>query len=170
MESPTDEKPLYSKFYVNYVIVLLAFVNLFNFVNRMVITVALQPIKIELGLSDAQLGLLTGFAFALFYAICGIPIARWADKGVRKNIISLAILIWSIMTAMTGMAQNFLHLFLSRTGLGIGEACCTPPSHSMISDYVPVARRSSALAIHTAGSTLGIMVALVLGGWLCSHF
>jgi predicted MFS family arabinose efflux permease len=130
--------------------------------------VLLPSIKEELMLSDTQLGLLTGFAFAVFYAVFGIPIARWADTGVRRNVIALALTVWSAMTALSGAAQNFIHILLARFGVGIGEAGCIPPGHSMISDYVPVERRSTALGVHTAGATLGSFVGLSLGGWLAT--
>lgn len=165
-----EDEGNFSKAYVNYVIVLLAFVNLINYVDRMILSVALQPIKDEMGFSDSQLGLLTGFAFALFYALCAVPIARWADRGSRRNLITLAIAAWSVMTALTGLSRNFLHLFLTRTGVGVGEAGCIPPSHSLISDYVPMEQRSSAMAINTAGCYLGTVVGLVLGGWFCTHY
>ena len=162
--------PTVSKAYLRYVIFLLAIVNMFNYIDRTILSVVLQPIKDDLGLSDTQLGLLTGLAFALFYAVCGIPIARWADRGVRRNIISLAIAVWSVMTALTGIAQNFYHLLLARIGIGAGEAGCLPPSHSIISDYFPVEKRSSALAIHATGATLGGMIGLALGGWIATLY
>jgi predicted MFS family arabinose efflux permease len=156
----------FSQRYVVYAIGLLAAINMVNYMDRMVLSVLLPHIKADLALSDTQLGLLTGFAFALFYAAFGIPLARWADRGNRRNLISLALTVWSIMTAACGLAQGFLHLLLARVGIGVGEAGCIPPSHSLISDYVPPERRSTALSIHTAGATVGIIVGLGLGGWL----
>ena len=135
----------------------------------MLLSVLLPLIKEDLQLSDTQLGLVTGFAFALFYATFGIPIARLADLWVRKRIISIALVFWSIMTALCGAAQNFAHLMLARIGVGAGEAGCIPPSHSLISDYFPVEKRSSALAIHTAGASIGIIIGLSLGGYLSVH-
>lgn len=151
-----------------YAVGLLALVNLINYVDRMALSVLLPAIKTDLRLSDTYLGLLTGFAFAAFYAVFGLPIARWADRGDRRTIISISLAVWSTMTALSGAAQNFLHLFLSRVGVGIGEAGCIPPSHSLISDYVPADRRAGALAVHTAGATLGIVVGLASAGWLSS--
>lgn len=149
-----------------YALSLLFAANLFNYMDRMIISVVLPMIKTDLALSDTQLGVLSGIAFAVFYATFGIPIARWADRGTRRTIVSLAIAAWSIMTVLCGMAQNFLQLMLARFGVGIGEAGCIPPSHSLISDYFPKERRSTALGIHTAGATLGIVVGLALGGYI----
>ena len=105
------------------------------------ISFLLQSIKTDLNLSDTSLGLLSGFAFAAFYATLGIPIAKYADRGNRRNLISISLAIWSLMTAISGLAQNFLHLLLARIGVGIGEAGCSPPAHSMISDYFPANKK-----------------------------
>lgn len=156
----------FSSRYPWYALSLLFVANLFNYMDRMVISVVLPLIKADLDLSDTQLGVLTGIAFAVFYATFGIPIARWADRGTRRTIVSLAIAAWSVMTVMCGMAQNFIQLMLARFGVGIGEAGCIPPSHSMISDYFPKERRATALGIHTSGATLGIVAGLALGGYI----
>ena len=111
-------RPLYRY----YVLAVLTVVYVFNFVDRQLLVILQEPIKAELNLSDTQLGLLTGFAFALFYVICGIPIARWADKGNRRSIIAISLTIWSVMTAMCGLAANYAHLLLARIGVGVGEA------------------------------------------------
>ena len=161
-----SDQPLFSKRYVAYAIGLLAVINMFNYMDRMVLSVLLPLIKADLALTDTQLGLLTGFAFALFYAVFGIPLARWADRGNRRNLVSVALVLWSVMTASCGLAQSFFHMLLCRVGIGVGEAGCIPPSHSLISDFVPPERRSTALSIHTAGATVGIIVGLALGGWL----
>ena len=163
---PIARKSEFSSRYLWYALSLLFAANLFNYMDRMVISVVLPLIKADLDLSDTQLGVLTGIAFAVFYATFGIPIARWADRGTRRTIVSLAIAVWSAMTVLCGMAQNFFHLMLARFGVGIGEAGCVPPSHSMISDYFPTERRATALGIHTAGATLGIVAGLVLGGYI----
>jgi predicted MFS family arabinose efflux permease len=130
----------------------------------------MEPIKADLGLSDTQLGLLTGFAFALFYATLGIPIARLADKGNRRNLIAGALTIWSAMTAMSGLAQNFWHLLIARIGVGIGEAGCSPPAHSIISDYYPAEKRATALGIYSLGIPVGILFGFLAGGWLNQFF
>ena len=123
-------------------------VYIFNFLDRQIVNILAEPIKADLGLSDTQLGLLAGPAFAVFYALLGIPIARYADKeGTnRVHLISLALAIWSAMTAVCGLAQNFVQLLFARIGVGVGEAGCTPAAHSLISDSVPPEKRSSAIA------------------------
>jgi len=121
-------------------------------------------------LSDSQLGLLTGFAFAIFYVSVGIPIARWADIGNRRNIVSLAIAVWSGMTALSGLTQNFWQLLMARIGVGVGEAGGSPPSHSIISDYYPPEQRGSALSFYSTGVYLGILFGFLIGGWINSQF
>ena len=121
----TDTAVSFSAGYRRYALGLLTVVYVFNFVDRQILSILLQPIKEDLQLSDTALGFLTGIAFALFYTFAGIPIARWADRGVRRSIIGLGLAIWSCMTALTGFAQTFTHLALARIGVGIGEAACT---------------------------------------------
>jgi predicted MFS family arabinose efflux permease len=152
--------------YVWYVVALLAIVNVCNYMDRMALAVLAPAIKAELRLSDGEVGLLTGFAFAIFYAICGIPIARWADRGIRRNIIALALTVWSGMTALCGVAQNFWHLFGARIGVGAGEAGCLPPAQSIICDYVPLQRRPGVFALHIFGLYAGMMVGMALAGGL----
>ncbi|GAC21594.1 spinster family MFS transporter [Paraglaciecola arctica] len=152
--------------YRRYVLFILTLVYVFNFVDRQILVILQEPIKAELGLSDTQLGLLTGFAFALFYVVVGIPIARWADVGNRRNIVSLALVVWSGMTAVSGLAQNYVQLLLARIGVGIGEAGASPPSHSMLSDYYAPEERGAAMSIYSMGLYIGILVGLLLGGWL----
>lgn len=165
--SATDEHSArYSERYIWYVILLLSVVNVVNYMDRMALSVLLPLIKADLKLSDSQLGLLTGFAFFLFYAVCGIPIARWADRGIRKNIIALALGTWSVMTALSGAAQNFWQLFAARIGIGAGEAGCLPPAQSIICDYVPLRRRSGVFAVHNFGLYGGMMLGMAGAGWL----
>ena len=159
----------YSAKYLWWVIGLLTAINVVNYTDRMLLSVLLPLIKEDLQLTDTELGLVTGFAFALFYATFGIPIARLADVWVRKNIIAMALVVWGAMTALCGAAQGFLHLMLARIGVGAGEAGCIPPSHSLISDYFPVEKRSGALAIHTAGASIGIIIGLAIGGYLSAQ-
>ncbi len=142
----------------------------FNFIDRQILVIIQGPIKLEMGLSDTQLGLLSGFAFALVYITAGIPIAYWADRGNRRNIIALAITVWSGMTALSGLAQNYTQLLLARIGVGIGEAGGSPPAHAMLSDYYPPERRATALAIYSAGLHAGIFVGFVLGGLISEYF
>lgn len=152
--------------YVWYVIFLLTLVNVFNYMDRMALAVLAPAIKQDLQLSDAQLGLLVGLAFSLFYAMCGIPIARWADRGVRRNIIAMALATWSVMTALSGTAQSFWHLFLARLGVGAGEAGCLPPAWSILCDHVPLKRRPPVFALHGFGLYAGMMIGMVLAGGL----
>lgn len=149
-----------------YVIVLLTVVSVFSYIDRMALAALAPAIKRDLNLSDSELGLLTGLAFSVFYAICGIPIARWADRGVRRDILALALTTWSVMTALSGAAQHFWHLFLCRVGIGAGEAGCLPSAQSIICDYVPVKRRAGAFAIHNLGNYIGILLGLGFAGWL----
>lgn len=142
----------------------------FNFVDRQLLSILQEDIKLDLDLSDSQLGLLTGFAFAVFYVTAGIPIARWADQANRRNIISLAIGLWSFMTAVSGIAQNYAQLLLARIGVGVGEAGGSPPAHSIISDIFPVESRASALGIYSTGVNIGILFGFLLGGWLNEFF
>ena len=156
----------HSAAYVRYVLALLFVVTMFNYMDRMALAVLSPLIKTELQLSDAQLGVLIGFAFSVFYAICGIPIGRWADRGVRRDIIAIAVATWSVMTALSGAAQNFWHLFLARVGVGAGEAGSIAPGASLLCDYVPLRRRAGALALFAFGSAVGILGGMALAGWL----
>lgn len=156
--------------YKNYVLVLLVVVYVFNFVDRTILSILLEPIKAEFDLSDTQLGFLSGLAFALFYTFMGIPIARWADRGVRRTIISISLFTWSAMTAFTGAAQNFGMLLAARVGVGVGEAGCSPPAHSLLSDYFPAERRATALAVYSLGIPIGSGIGYLAGGWLAEWF
>ncbi len=146
----------------------LLIVYIFNFLDRQIVTILAEPIKRDLGLSDTQLGLMTGLAFALFYAILGIPIARYADRPAsnRVGLISMSLVMWSGMTALCGVAQNFTQLLLARVGVGVGEAGCTPAAHSLISDMVPRERRASAIAFYGLGIPIGGLIGMILGGFL----
>ena len=123
--------------YRNYVLVVLTLVYVFNFLDRQLLVILQESIKKELHLSDTQLGLLSGFTFAIFYVVLGIPIARFADKGNRRNTVAVSLGLWSVMTAFSGLARNFTQLLLARVGVGVGEAGGSPPAHAMISDYFP---------------------------------
>ncbi|WP_420559803.1 spinster family MFS transporter [Tepidicaulis sp.] len=135
-------------------------------VDRNIVGILVEPLKADLLLSDTQIGFLSGIAFALFYATLGIPIAIWADRSNRRNIIAGAIAIWSAMTAMCGLANNFWTLALARIGVGIGEAGSSPPSHSMIADLYGPTERAGAMAIYSLGVYLGVMIGLFVGGWV----
>src|ERR1700721_1676218 len=121
--------------YKHYLVTILLVILAFNFIDRVALGLLLQDIKADLHLSDTQLGFLSGIAFALFYAVMGIPIARWADRGNRVTIISLTTALWSVAVAMCGTAGSFVQLRLIRAGGGVGEAGCTPPAFSLIADY-----------------------------------
>jgi len=152
--------------YRGYTLFILTTVYVFNFIDRQILVILQESIKQELGLSDTQLGLMTGFTFAIFYVSFGIPIARLADKGNRRNIIATSLTIWSAFTALSGMAQNFIQLLLARIGVGIGEAGGSPPSHSIISDLYPPKKRATALAIYSTGISIGILLGFLIGGWV----
>ena len=149
--------------------VLLAIYTL-NFLDRQVVNILAEPIKRDLNLADWQLGMMTGLAFALFYTVLGLPIARLAERGHRPWIIAGATAIWSVFTILCGLSQTFVQLILARIGVGIGEAGCTPPSHSLISDYVPKAMRSSAIAFYSIGTPLGSLLGMVMGGLAADAF
>jgi MFS family permease len=156
--------------YSRYVLAILFLVYVVNFIDRQILSILLDPIKEELGASDTQMGFLTGIAFAIFYTGFGIPIARWADRGVRRSIIAIGLTVWSVMTGACGFAQNFAQLAIARIGVGIGEAAGSPPAHSLISDYFPPERRASALSIYNVGIPVGVMLGYLSGGWIVEFF
>ncbi|MCG8413923.1 MAG: MFS transporter [Pseudomonadales bacterium] len=149
---------------------ILTVVYICNFVDRQVINVLAQPIIEDLEISDGQFGMLSGLAFAFIYTTLGIPIARWADVGNRRNIVAIAVAVWSFMTALCGAAQNFVQLFLARFGVGVGEAGGSPPSHSIVSDIFPAEQRATALSIYSLGVYGGILVGTVGGAYLVQYF
>jgi predicted MFS family arabinose efflux permease len=155
-----------SRRYANYVLAVLLLAYIFNFIDRQIISILLQPIKEDLGASDSAMGFLSGTAFALFYATLGVPIARWADVWMRRSIIAIGLFLWSGMTALSGAAQTFAQMAAARVGVGVGEAALSPPAHSLISDYFPPERRATALSIYAMGIHLGILFGVVAGGWL----
>jgi len=140
-----------------------------NYVDRQILSVLLVPIQRDLGATDTQMGLLTGLAFALFYTLAAVPIARLADGGVRKDVIVWGVAVWSVMTALSGMAKSFVQLALARVGVGVGEATLNPAAHSLLSDYFPPEKRATALALYNVGGSLGIMTGFVLGGFIGEH-
>ena len=157
-------------FYRSYALSLFLLVYIVNFIDRQIFSILIEPIRAEISLSDTQLGLLGGIAFAIFYTFAGIPIARWADVGVRKNIVSLAIVIWSVMTVFTSTAKNFGMLLIARIGVGIGEAGCSPPIHSLIADFYPERKRATALSIYSLGIPIGGALGTLIGGWVGEYF
>ncbi|MVM30007.1 MFS transporter [Spirosoma sp. HMF4905] len=165
----TSNNEAVSSLYRNYVLMMLTLVYVFNFVDRQLLVILQESIKKELHLSDTQLGLLSGFTFALFYVTLGIPIARLADKTNRRNIVAASLGLWSIMTACSGLVRNFFQLLLARIGVGVGEAGGSPPAHAMISDYFPPEKRSTALSIYSTGIYFGILTGFLMGGYLNQH-
>lgn len=148
-------------------ILLLAYI--FNFIDRQIVGILAVPIKAELGLTDQQLGLMGGLAFALFYTGLGIPVAWLADRKSRVSIIAISLALWSAFTALCGLAQNFWQLFLARMGVGVGEAGGVAPSYALISDFFPPERRARALAVFSFGIPIGAALGIFFGGWLASH-
>jgi predicted MFS family arabinose efflux permease len=170
MQKPTEPPARnLSNRYRNYALFVLTLVFTSSHVDRQIIGILLEPIKTDLGASDTQMGFLVGLTFALFYATLGMPIAMLADRGNRRNIIAIAIATWSAMTVACGFATSFLQLALARIGVGIGEAGSNPPSHSLISDYFPIEKRSTAMAIFAVGVNLGLLFAYIGGGWMSQH-
>jgi predicted MFS family arabinose efflux permease len=167
---PKSEKFSVTPGYRTYVLSLMLVVYVVNFIDRQIFSILIEPIRADIDLSDTQLGLLGGIAFAIFYTFAGIPIARWADVGVRKNIVAMALVIWSMMTMFTGTAKGFSGLLLARIGVGIGEAGCSPPIHSMISDYFPPEKRATALSIYSLGIPIGGAIGTLAGGWIGAEY
>lgn len=152
--------------YKKYVLGVLMVVLAFNYVDRYALGLAQENIKADLHLSDTQLGLLSGIAFALFYSVVGIPIARWADRGNRVTIIGLTTALWSAMVAICGLATSFVQLMSIRVGVGVGEAGCIPPAHSLIADLFTRAERPRAVSIYLQGGSLSVVLGYFLAGWL----
>ncbi|MEP6884436.1 MAG: MFS transporter [Gammaproteobacteria bacterium] len=166
----TREPAPYSEQYKRVVVLLLMTAYTFNAMDRTIISVIGQSMKLDLRLTDTALGLLGGTAFALLYAFGGIPIARLAERVSRVNIITVALIVWSGLSALCGAAVSFTQLLLIRVGVGFAEAGCSPPAHSLISDYFEPARRSSALSVYTCGISLGYLLAAVAGGYVAQHW
>ncbi len=169
-EAAGTPEPAPSPGYARYALGLLLFVYIFNFIDRQILSILIESIKAEIPLTDTELGFLGGIAFAIFYTFAGIPIARWADRGSRVSIIALSVVIWSGMTALTGAARSFGVLLLARVGVGIGEAGCSPPAHSLLADYFPPERRGTALSIYALGIPLGGAFGNLIGAWVASWF
>lgn len=176
----TDVAGFGSKRYRTYVLSALTLIYILNFVDRGLLAVVGPDLIPELGISDTQFGLLTGFGFALLYTIVGIPLARFADRANRVWIMTICVALWSLMTALCGLATEvtigsitfgaFWILLMCRVGVGIGEAGCTPPANSLIADYFAPRERSQALGVYAMGVTLGTMFANLIGGWVTDMF
>jgi MFS family permease len=160
----------YTNRYRYYVLALLTLGYVFNFVDRQVMTILIEPIKMEFGASDTQMGLLSGLAFALFYATLGIPVARLADRWSRRNVLAISMTTWSAVTALCATATGFWHLLLLRIGVGIGEAGGTPPSQSLLADYFPPEKRAFAQGILATAPNIGILVGLFGGALIAEAY
>ncbi|MFQ5527015.1 MAG: spinster family MFS transporter [Thermoanaerobaculia bacterium] len=162
MTSHRRESPRYP----SYVLAVLVLVYIFNFIDRQILSILAEEIKADLGLSDASLGFLFGTAFAVFYAIFGIPLGRLADIWNRKNVIAIGLFAWSAMTALSGTARGFASLAAYRIGVGIGESSASPAAFSMLGDYFPPRRRATAVAVYSSGVFIGSGIGMFLGGWI----
>lgn len=156
--------------YRYYVLTVLTLIYVVNWIDRYVFAILLQPIKEELGVSDTIMGLLTGTAFGLFYATMGVPLALMADRTTRKKLIAWCLGLFSVMTALCGVAMNAVQFAILRIGVGVGEAGTSPSSHSMIADLFAPKERATAMAIFAAGLNLGIFIAFFAGGWILELF
>ena len=160
----------FSNKYRYYVLALLTLGYVFNFVDRQVMTILIEPIKMEFGATDTQMGLLSGLAFALFYATLGIPVARLADRWSRRNVLAISMTTWSAVTALCATATGFWHLLLLRVGVGIGEAGGTPPSQSLLADYFPPEKRAFAQGVLATAPNIGILVGLFGGAIIAEAY
>ncbi|TNF87618.1 MAG: MFS transporter, partial [Gammaproteobacteria bacterium] len=163
MSEAEDTGTLITKRQRAYTLGVLVVVFTSSHIDRQIVAILGQPIKEAL---DTQLGLLTGVMFAVFYATLGMPMAMWADRRNRRNLIAFSIALWSGMTALCGLAQNYIQLLLARIGVGVGEAGSNPPSHSIIADLYGPTERATALAIFGTGVNAGIMFGFLIGGWV----
>jgi len=165
LETATSATPAVN---VRYVLFILLVVYIFNFLDRQIVAILAEPIKRDLDLSDTQIGLMTGLAFALFYTFLGIPLARYADRSNtnRVGLIAISLAVWSGFTALCGIAHNFTQLLLARIGVGVGEAGCTPAAHSLITDLVPKEKRASAISFYGLGIPIGSLLGTLAGGFL----
>ncbi len=153
-----------------YTLGVLVVVYTFNFIDRQILSILIEPIKNDLDVTDFGMGLLSGTAFAIFYATLGMPLALIADRWNRRNLIGLSLAVWSGMTALSGLAMNFWHLAAARIGVGIGEAGCSPAAHSMLADLYPAKERATALGIYSLGIPFGVMFGLFAGGAIADEF
>src|SRR5262245_6640069 len=156
----------HSRAYERWVLLLIAVVMLFSTVDRYVVSILAEDMKRDLGLDDRQLGWILGPSFTIVYSIAILPLARWADLGVRRNIVVLGLAVWSLFTTLTAWVQGFARLFLMRMGVGIGEASASPALHSLVSDTVPPEQRGRGLSWISIGAVLGLAVGTAGGGWI----
>ncbi|MBL8549450.1 MAG: MFS transporter [Hyphomonadaceae bacterium] len=152
--------------YAYYVVGVLMLAYMFAFIDRIILSLVIDPVRADLGLSETEISLLAGFAFAAFYTLLGLPFGRWADTRGRRNLIAIGIALWSVATVACGLANNFFKLFLARMAVGVGEATLTPSAYSLIPDYFTAHRRAFAMAVFSCGITIGGGLALLLGGFI----
>jgi MFS family permease len=168
LAEPTNASATNSQYpdpgYAWYVVVILTIAYVFSFLDRQILSLLVEPIRADLGISDTQMSLLQGLAFGIFYTVLGIPIGRLADKRSRRAIIATGVTIWCLMTAASGLAKNFAQLFAARIGIGVGEATLNPSAYSLISDYFPREKRARPVSFYNMGVSLGAGIAMVLGG------
>jgi MFS family permease len=165
--APATTKPTAAAWYA---LAVLALINVFSNMDRAAIAILLEPIRLDLGLSNQELGLISGMAFVLLYVTCGFPLGWLADRYSRVRILAVSLGAWSIMTALCGMARSFPQLFLARMGVGVGEAGCNPAAHSMIGDLFPRERRAMAIGIYQSGAALGGSVGLYFIGYIGQEY
>ena len=165
MNSPTR-----TTWRTHYALFVLAIIYIFNYIDRLLMAILIEPVKAEFGISDTGIGLLSGVTFAVFYTLFGFPLGRLSDRIGRKPVIALSCIAWSLMTIFCGLATSFLMLVVARIGVAIGEAGGTAPSMAMVSDLYPPERRSTALSVLMLGSSLGAVFGLGLGGWIAQHY
>lgn len=163
-------QPFITESVKRYTLGVLVVVYTFNFIDRQILSILIEPIKADLGVSDFAMGLLSGTAFAIFYATLGMPLALIADRWNRRNLIGISLALWSGMTALSGLAMNFWQLAAARIGVGIGEAGCSPAAHSMIADLYSIKDRATALGVYALGIPFGIMFGLFAGGAIADAF
>lgn len=169
-EAPIAAEQLPSMAYRGFVLLMLLLVLATSMMDRQILYILVEPIRKEFALNDTQLGLLTGIAFAITYVLVSVPVARLSDRSSRKNIIAIAVTFWSLMTALSGFAQNFVQLFLARIGVGVGEAGASAPSQALISDMFPLRQRGTAMSIYLLGAPIGTGVGLAFGGWALDQY
>ena len=167
-QTPAPQAP--SRRYSNYVLGVLVLVYVFNFIDRQILSILAEDIRNDLGVSDAQLGFLYGTAFAVFYAIFGIPLGRLADMWTRKSLISVGLAAWSLMTALSGTARGFVSLAAYRIGVGIGESSAGPAAFSMLGDYYPPRLRATVTAMYSSGVYIGAGLGILIGGQIVDRW
>src|SRR5262245_44700973 len=156
--------------YPRYVLGVLVVVYVFNFLDRQILSILNEHIKADLGVTDAQMGFLFGTAFAVFYALFGIPLGRLADVWNRRSLIAIGLAFWSLMTMASGLTRNFTQLAIARIGVGVGEASASPAAYSILSDYFPAHRRATVLAIYSSGIYIGAGLGLLIGGQIVDRW